>query len=88
VCERGVERECRDELRHACEARSSADECESFDKSDARDVCREEVNSVAVEISTSSVIVLSCPGVGMSGEYLGVSERDPCVQCVRDRSVS
>jgi hypothetical protein len=46
------------------------------------------VNSVAVEVASCAVVVLGGSGVCMSGEDLGVAERDAGVEGVGDRRVT
>jgi hypothetical protein len=57
-------------------------------RSDAGDVGGEEVDAVAVEVASGSVVVLGGAGVGVTGEDLGVPERYPGVEGVRDRGVA
>jgi hypothetical protein len=55
---------------------------------DAGDVGGEEVNPVTVEVASGSVVVLGGPGVGVSGEDLGVAKGHPGVEGVSDCCVS
>jgi hypothetical protein len=47
------------------------------DRSDAGDVCRQEVDAVSVEVAAGAVVVLGGSGVGVAGEDLGVAEGTP-----------
>ena len=53
--------------------------------SDPGDVGGEEVDSVPVEVASSAVVVLGGARVGMPGQDLGITQRDPDVQGVCDR---
>ncbi len=55
--------------------------------SDSGDIRGEEVDAVTVEVAAGSVVVLGGAGVGMAGQDLRVSQRDPGVQGVGDGSV-
>jgi len=56
-------------------------------RSDAGDVCSEEVDAVSVEVATGAVVVLGGAGVRVAGEDLGVTQGDARVQGVGDRGV-
>jgi len=56
-------------------------------RSDAGDVCGEEMDAVSVEVATGAVVVLGGAWVGVAGEDLGVSQGDARVQGVGDRGV-
>src|SRR5665647_272399 len=43
------------------------------DRSDAGDVCGQEVDAVSVEVAAGAVVVLGGSGVGVAGEDLGVA---------------
>jgi hypothetical protein len=46
------------------------------------------VDVVAVEVAAGTVVVLGGSRIGVSREYLVVTERDPCVKGVGDRRMS
>jgi hypothetical protein len=54
-------------------------------RSDAGDVCGEEVDAVSVEVAAGAVVVLGGSGVRVAGEDLGVTQGDAGVQGVGDR---
>jgi len=56
-------------------------------RSDAGDVCGQEVDAVTVEVASGAVVVLGGAGVGVAGEDLGVTQGDARVQGVDDRGV-
>jgi hypothetical protein len=56
--------------------------------SDSRDVGDEEVDALAVEVASGSVIVLCGSGVGVPGQDPGISKCDPCVEGVGDGCVA
>ena len=56
-------------------------------RSDAGDVCGQEVDAVSVEVAEGAVVVLGVSGVGVAGEDLGVPQGDARVQGVGDRGV-
>ena len=53
-----------------------------------REVGGEEVDAVAVEVSTGAVTMLGGAWVGVSGEDLGVAQGDAGVECVGDGGVA
>jgi len=56
-------------------------------RSDAGDLCGQEVDAVSVEVATGAVVVLGGAGVRVAGEDLGVTQGDTRVQGVGDRGV-
>jgi hypothetical protein len=44
------------------------------DRSDAGDVCGQEVGAVPVEVAAGAVVVLGGSGAGVAGEDLGVAQ--------------
>jgi hypothetical protein len=55
------------------------------DRSDAGDVCGQEVDAVSVEVASGAVVVLVGAGVGVTGEDLGVAQGNAGVEGVGDR---
>ena len=53
----------------------------------AGDVGGQEVDTVPVEIAAGAVVVLGRAGVGVPGQDLGLTERDPGIERVGDRGV-
>ena len=49
-------------------------------RSDAGDVCGQEVDAVSVEVAAGAVVVLGGSGVGVAGEDLGVAQGDAGVE--------
>ncbi len=56
-------------------------------RSDAGDVCGEEVDAVSVEVAASTVVVLGGARIGVAGEDLGVAQGDAGVEGVGDGGV-
>jgi hypothetical protein len=56
------------------------------ERSDAGDICGEEVDAVSVEVAASVIVVLGGSGVGVAGEDLGVAKGDAGVEGVGDGS--
>lgn len=56
-------------------------------RSDAGDVCGEEMDTVPVEVAPRAVVVLGGSRVDVPGEDLGVAERDSDVEGVGEGGV-
>lgn len=55
--------------------------------SHAGDVRGEEVDAVAVEVASGSVVVLGGPWAGVASQDLGIAQRHSGVQSVGDRTM-
>jgi hypothetical protein len=54
------------------------------DRSDAGDLCGQELDAVSVEVAAGAGVVLGGSGVGVAGEDLGVAEGDASIEGVGD----